>query len=166
MCCGDERTASLKLYSDGWRCYRCNEGGDIFDLLRHLEKVDSKQAFSICADLAGVEIRGVTIIRPQYPNVLKALEEAKVTGSTELPYRRSDFPHSYLWEIYKAYCLGIRDQNIEEMRQELMTYSRAWPKRMNGLVSETINELDYGGRGGNYDKIYDFIDKYLTTDRS
>ena len=49
----DEKHPSLFVYPDqkSWWCYSCNRGGDVFDFIQALNKVDFKQAASM---LAGV----------------------------------------------------------------------------------------------------------------
>ena len=50
MCCcpiHGERHASMKVYPDGFKCFACGAGGDIFDFVEAMEKVDFKTAFGI-----------------------------------------------------------------------------------------------------------------------
>ena len=50
MCCcpiHGERHASMKVYSDGFKCFACGAGGDIFDFVEAMENVDFKTAFGI-----------------------------------------------------------------------------------------------------------------------
>ena len=50
MCCcpiHGERHASMKVYPDGFKCFACGAGGDIFDFVEAMENVDFKTAFGI-----------------------------------------------------------------------------------------------------------------------
>lgn len=50
MCCcpiHGERHASMKVYPDGFKCFACGTGGDIFDFVEAMENVDFKTAFGI-----------------------------------------------------------------------------------------------------------------------
>lgn len=50
MCCcpiHNERHPSMKVYSDGYKCFACGSGGDIFRFVQDMEQCDFKQAFLI-----------------------------------------------------------------------------------------------------------------------
>lgn len=50
MCCcpiHGERHASMKVYPNGFKCFACGAGGDIFDFVEAMENVDFKTAFGI-----------------------------------------------------------------------------------------------------------------------
>ena len=50
MCCcpiHKERHPSMKVFKDGYKCFACNSGGDIFRFVQEMEGCDFKQAFLI-----------------------------------------------------------------------------------------------------------------------
>lgn len=50
MCCcpiHGEKHASMKVYSDGYKCFACNSAGDIFKFVQEMEKCDFKHAFKL-----------------------------------------------------------------------------------------------------------------------
>lgn len=50
MCCcpiHKERHPSMKVFPDGYKCFACNSGGDIFKFVMEMEGCDFKEAFII-----------------------------------------------------------------------------------------------------------------------
>jgi len=50
MCCcpiHNERHPSMKVFADGFKCFACGSGGDIFRFVQDMEGCDFKQAFII-----------------------------------------------------------------------------------------------------------------------
>ena len=50
MCCcpiHKERHPSMKVFKDGYKCFACNSGGDIFRFVQEMEGCDFKRAFLI-----------------------------------------------------------------------------------------------------------------------
>lgn len=50
MCCcpiHGERHPSMKVFSDGYKCFACNSNGDIFKFVQEMERCDFKQAFKL-----------------------------------------------------------------------------------------------------------------------
>lgn len=50
MCCcpiHQERHPSMKVFSDGYKCFACNSAGDIFKFVQEMERCDFKTAFKI-----------------------------------------------------------------------------------------------------------------------
>ena len=50
MCCcpiHNEKHPSMKVFEDGYKCFACNSGGDIFKFVQEMEQCDFKQAFFI-----------------------------------------------------------------------------------------------------------------------
>ena len=43
----NERHPSMKVYADGYKCFACGSGGDIFRFVQDMEGCDFKQAFII-----------------------------------------------------------------------------------------------------------------------
>ncbi|HEX6488548.1 MAG TPA: DNA primase [Candidatus Dormibacteraeota bacterium] len=55
----DEKTPSFKVNQQmqSWYCFGCQEGGDVFDFIEKLEKVEFRDALRILAERAGVELQ-------------------------------------------------------------------------------------------------------------
>lgn len=50
MCCcpiHGERHPSMKVFSDGYKCFACNSNGDVIKFIQEMEGCDFKQAFRI-----------------------------------------------------------------------------------------------------------------------
>jgi DNA primase len=51
------QTAGTLAFTDRfWRCHRCNEGGDIFSLVRAVNRCDFPTALRFVAELAGIRL--------------------------------------------------------------------------------------------------------------
>jgi DNA primase len=55
----DEKTPSFKVnpQMQSWYCFGCQEGGDVFDFVEKLEKVQFRDALRILAERVGVELK-------------------------------------------------------------------------------------------------------------
>jgi DNA primase len=55
----DEKTPSFKVNQQmqSWYCFGCQEGGDVFDFVEKLEKVQFRDALRILAERVGVELK-------------------------------------------------------------------------------------------------------------
>jgi DNA primase len=47
----------VREQQQSWYCFGCQKGGDLFDFVKEIEKVDFRGALEVLADLAGVELR-------------------------------------------------------------------------------------------------------------
>jgi len=138
--CGSEKTPSLKIYDDGgWRCFRCDEGGDCFDLLMHVDGMTKKEALAYCADLAGVQLdeSAAVVVIPKCD--CEALRAAYEATSLDLPYTRRNFADQCAYGLYKAILLGRELDNVEILRNEMRHLSSdSWKKPDNVRVNEYI----------------------------
>jgi hypothetical protein len=54
--CKGNSTGTLAFTDRFWRCHRCNEGGDIFSLVRAVNRCDFPSALRFVAELAGIRL--------------------------------------------------------------------------------------------------------------
>jgi len=54
--CKGNSTGTLAFAHRLWRCHRCNEGGDIFSLVRAVNRCDFPAALRFVAELAGIRL--------------------------------------------------------------------------------------------------------------
>ncbi len=114
ICCPfhNEKTASLKLYSDqrGFHCFGCGAGGSVIDFVMKLFDIPFRQAIlRINADFA----LGLTWDKPD-PAVRSAVLEARRKAELERleeKYRDLAAEHRYWWDVLK--CLSPTKEDIE-----------------------------------------------------
>lgn len=154
--CSGERTASLKLYDQGWHCFRCDEGGDVIDLLMHMEGMNHVEALQECARIARVELDRSEVVRT--PNndleALRAAYDAHAAKSySNCNYNRIDFRYEPIWRLYKAVLIGLHlYENTETMRKKLGEIGDTWDRRENRYINPIIDWLFYP------DEIEKFLD--------
>jgi len=141
--CADERTASLKVYGHSWRCYRCNTGGDLFDLIEHMENCESRTSLEIGASIAGVTLKQVKKLDTPKKDLI-AIREAYETGSFDLPYIESDFRVPALWSLYKMICLDYGTLDTDDLRVLGVLKDSTWNKRHDPIVSRVIDYITLG----------------------
>lgn len=54
--CKGNSTGALAFTERLWRCHRCNEGGDVFTLVRAVNHCDFREALRFLSDLAGIRL--------------------------------------------------------------------------------------------------------------
>jgi len=54
--CKGNSTGTLAFNERLWKCHRCNEGGDVYSLVRAVRKSDFREALKFVAELAGVRL--------------------------------------------------------------------------------------------------------------
>ena len=140
ICCGAEKTPSLKIYNDGgWRCYRCDEGGDCFDLLTHMENFNKKQSLEYCAKLAGVEVENATEVKIDQKCTLKALREAYDGVCCSMDYNESDFRSPSSYRLFLAICCGFDLDNTSMLRGYMSSIGWGWDSRHDLELNELID---------------------------
>jgi DNA primase len=53
----DSPSFHVREQQQSWYCFGCQKGGDLFDFVEEIEKVEFRGALEILADMAGVELR-------------------------------------------------------------------------------------------------------------
>jgi hypothetical protein len=56
--CKGNSTGTIAFTDRLWRCHRCNEGGDVFSLVRRVNRCDFPRALRFVAELAGIRLEG------------------------------------------------------------------------------------------------------------
>lgn|GEM_PF-1734026 len=54
--CKGNSSGTIAFTNRLWRCHRCNEGGDVFSLVRAVNRCDFPRALRFVADLAGIRL--------------------------------------------------------------------------------------------------------------
>jgi hypothetical protein len=54
--CKGNSTGTLAFTERLWRCHRCNEGGDVYSLVRAVNRCDFPAALQFVSDLAGIDL--------------------------------------------------------------------------------------------------------------
>jgi hypothetical protein len=54
--CNGRSTGTIAFTERLWRCHRCNEGGDVFSLVRAVNRCDFPGALRFVAELAGIRL--------------------------------------------------------------------------------------------------------------
>jgi hypothetical protein len=74
--CKGNSTGTLAFTERLWRCHRCNEGGDVFSLVRAVNCCDFPDALRYVAELAGIRVKDH--LRVDFPRELAARKEQRV----------------------------------------------------------------------------------------
>src|SRR5205809_8147887 len=81
----NERTTSFYVFGESqtWRCFGCNEGGDIFTFVQMQQSLEFRDALLYLAEKAGVSVE-------DYSRHNRSPEEERETNSGKDPLRK---PH-------------------------------------------------------------------------
>jgi DNA primase len=73
----NERTPSFYVFPDSqtWRCFGCNEGGDVFTFVEKQQGLDFREALRYLADKAGVAVEEYGRSDPEHERQTNALKE-------------------------------------------------------------------------------------------
>lgn len=113
ICCPfhKEKTASLKLFSDGgFKCFGCGAGGSVIDFVMRLFDLSFPQAIvRIDSDFR----LGLTGRRPDRREASRILEqrrrEKEEREALEDQLRRVNAEHRYWWEVLKYFSPSLED---------------------------------------------------------
>lgn len=133
----NEKTPSFMISPEKqtFRCFGCNEGGDIFTFIEKIEGVDFYNALKILADKAGVKLATKSI---KYGN--KEYKADKKTNIFEINDWTKKLYHKILQDHPKA----------EKARAYL---------RQRGMSDETISEFEIGYAPDSWDLLLQFLEK-------
>lgn len=73
----NERTASFYVFAESqtWRCFGCNEGGDVFSFVQQQQGLEFRDALLYLAEKAGVAVEDYTSSNPQEERETNAVKE-------------------------------------------------------------------------------------------
>ena len=107
----NERTPSFNVSPsrDGYYCFGCNRGGDIFTFVQEIEGVDFLCALKILAERAGVELKRENVgAKSERDRLLAVMEEA--TNFYEDHLEKNSEAQAYLAER------GLKEKTIRDFR--------------------------------------------------
>ncbi|MDP3947643.1 MAG: DNA primase [bacterium] len=104
-----EKTPSFMVSPDrqGWHCFGCGEGGDVFTFLMKYENLEFYEALRVLAEKAGVELRRVA---PSEQREFNALFEANEAAAQYFREMLKKTPAVLLYLTRR----GLKEETIEE----------------------------------------------------
>lgn len=110
ICCPfhQEKTASLKLFSDGgWKCFGCGVGGSVIDFVMQLFDLNFPQAVVRLDSDFRLGITGRQLDRRTAGRILKRRQrEQEEREALEEELCRVNAEHRYWWEVLQYFELG------------------------------------------------------------
>src|SRR5437016_13895456 len=75
----NERTPSFYVFAESqtWRCFGCNEGGDIFTFVQKRQNLDFREALGYLAEKAGVAVEDEEQRSPEAEQERREMQAAK-----------------------------------------------------------------------------------------
>src|SRR5438270_4823659 len=75
----NERTPSFYVFAETqtWRCFGCNEGGDVFSFVEKQQGLEFREALQYLAEKAGVSVDDFSRQDPEQARETNALKERK-----------------------------------------------------------------------------------------
>ena len=132
----NERTPSFYVFpeSQTWRCFGCNEGGDVFTFVEKQQGLDFREALHYLAEKAGVAVEDYGSANPEQEREDRALKEK-------------------LWKLNEEAALWFHQMLL---RSKSATEARAYIQSR-GISSESVISfsLGYAPEG------WDGLSKYL-----
>jgi DNA primase len=136
----NEKSPSFMVSEErqSFHCFGCNKGGDVFTFLMEMESLDFKEALSILAERAGIDL---SVYRKEYaatPNGEK--QEEKKPRLTEILELATKFFEKQLWDgVGKTKILSyLRDRGLSDASIKLYRLGYApegWRHLSDFLVS-------------------------------
>ena len=141
MCCcpiHHERHPSMKVFADGYKCFACNSGGDIFKFVQEMENCSFKEAFLI---LGGTYEKDENKL---HKKLLKAKFERNKARREKNKQFEKDFRHLLENAIFKCMDLIAKEEPFSDKwcqaQDSLPWIEYVWDlKYING---EEINKAD------------------------
>lgn len=163
----NEKSPSFMVSEErqSFHCFGCNKGGDVFTFLMEMESLDFKDALSLLAERAGVDL---SVYRKEYaatPNGEK--QEENKPRLTEILELSTKFFEKQLWDgVGKTKILGyLRDRGLSDESIKLFRLGYApegWRHLSDFLVSRGYRpeEIEAAGLTIKKDTGRDWYDRF------
>jgi hypothetical protein len=109
ICCPfhHEKTASLKLYESGWKCFGCGKGGSVIDFVMELYEINFTQAVVRLNSDFSLGLTSSRATPSERSKILaKRRMEAMERERVESEYMAMTREFAYWWEIKKEFAPG------------------------------------------------------------
>ncbi|MGB5018492.1 MAG: DNA primase [Candidatus Moraniibacteriota bacterium] len=163
----NEKSPSFMVSEErqSFHCFGCNKGGDVFTFLMEMESLDFKEALSILAERAGIDL---SVYRKEYaatPNGEK--QEERKPRLTEILELATKFFEKQLWDgVEKTKILSyLRDRGLSDASIKLYRLGYApegWRHLSDFLVSRGYRpeEIEAAGLTIKKDTGRDWYDRF------
>src|SRR5579859_5898050 len=166
----NERTPSFYVFAETqtWRCFGCNEGGDIFSFVQKQQGLDFRDTLHYLAEKAGVQVEDYASQNPEEAREASALKERlrKLNEDALLWFhqallRSKDAAEARAYvqsrgisaETVVAVTLGFAPEQWDALAQYLL--GRGYTERE--LVQGGLARERDGGLGGTGGGVYDYF---------
>lgn len=127
--CGGHDCFSIPKGKDGYRCFQCNESGDVFTFLEKFHSLDKAGALKKAADLAGIELEQK---KPRGPRLTK-VDKIRLVAA--------DYYHAHMLENGgREYMVERRGHAIETLQREKVGLSDG--RLLDHLLSAGFEQKD------------------------
>jgi hypothetical protein len=132
-----DRKDAMSIKGDLWHCFRCGEGGDVFDLFRKTHGVRFREALEALCASSGIMPTAIGYRASRLPRVsrkrIEGLIRSNWSGMNSLIKRERDAAiaqsrackstEDALWDSVEAEAVALRRWNeLDAVTQELMFY--------------------------------------------
>lgn len=141
-----EKTPSFLVSQEKqfFKCFGCNEGGDMFTFLQKIENIEFPEALKILADKAGVQLRQVNY-DPQMQNLKTRLYDLHKEA---IKFYQDQFFNSSLGKSAREYLINTRGLNKDIIQEFQIGYApESWDMISKHLHTKgfTENEIKQSG---------------------
>jgi len=141
-----EKTPSFLVSQEKqfFKCFGCNEGGDMFTFLQKIENIEFPEALKILADKAGVQLRQVNY-DPQMQNLKTRLYDLHKQA---IKFYQDQFFNSPLGKSAREYLINTRGLNKDIIQEFQIGYTpESWDMISKHLHAKgfTENEIKQSG---------------------
>jgi CHC2 zinc finger len=125
--CKGHSTGTLAFTYRLWRCHRCNEGGDVFSLVRAVNRCDFPEALRFVANLAGIRLedRGRADFQRELDERKRQRERIEA-GANKLSALEHALLREYRDRIHKT------ERTLLKVNERLADLSCGEPERFRG----------------------------------
>ncbi|MFC1622556.1 DNA primase [Patescibacteria group bacterium] len=150
----DEKTPSFMVSREKqfFKCFGCNEGGDMFTFLQKMENLEFPEALKILADKAGIELKQQNF-NPQMQNLKTRLYDLH---NIAVVYYQEQFFNSPLAKTAREYLINTRGLSKDIINDFKIGYAPdSWDTTSKHLRNKsfTDNEIKQSGLVVEKDKV-------------